>query len=164
MGNNFQNQPGTNQWQPAQPLPKKSNKIHWVGYPVAMVAAFIFGILAGLGAGNEVVNSSTANPEPSVSTTSSAKPTPRPKVVAEKPKSAATTFDGNGIYRVGKDIKPGVYTSNGSLCYWARLSSLDGDLLSIIANSAGGGPQVVTIKKSDKGFKTQGCDNWVMQQ
>lgn len=64
-----------------------------------------------------------------------------------------------GTHRVPQDVKPGTYrTSGGDGCYWARLSSLDGD--SIIANNLGNGPMTVTIKRSDKGFETANCADW----
>ncbi len=74
---------------------------------------------------------------------------------------AENTFPGNGTYLVGEDIKPGTYRSSGSGdCYWARLSSTDGELGSIITNSFGSGAQVVTIRSGDVAFETSGCGEW----
>jgi hypothetical protein len=70
------------------------------------------------------------------------------------------TFE-DGTYRVGKDIRPGTYRSHGgSGCYWARLRSFSGSLNAILANENESGPAIVTIKRTDRGFETQGCGNW----
>jgi putative cell wall-binding protein len=71
-------------------------------------------------------------------------------------------LSGNGSYRVGADIQPGTYwTSATDGCYWERLNSFDGSFDSIIANDFASGPQIVTIKASDVGFKTSNCGTWV---
>ena len=70
---------------------------------------------------------------------------------------------GDGTFLVGTDIKPGTYRSakpaSGN-CYWARLRADDGGINDIIANNNSSGPSVVTVRKSDKLFKTQGCEDW----
>lgn len=89
------------------------------------------------------------------------KPAPPVRTVTAAPPEAAVSFEGDGTYEVGVDIKPGKYKSaGGEGCYWARLRSLNGDLDAIIANQFGNGPQAVTIKKSDKGFETSNCAAW----
>jgi hypothetical protein len=67
---------------------------------------------------------------------------------------------GEGTYEVGKEIPPGTYkaTDDGGFCYWARLKSTDE--MDIISNHAGAGPTIVTIKSTDKYFKTNGCTTW----
>lgn len=74
----------------------------------------------------------------------------------------AVTIDGPGTYEVGVDVQPGTYRAedSGDTCYWARLSNLTGDN-DIIANSYADGPAVVTIRRTDKGFRTEGCGTWV---
>jgi hypothetical protein len=73
----------------------------------------------------------------------------------------ATSIPGDGTFRVGVDVQPGTYQSQGSdECYWARLSGLGGSLNDIIANSNAAGPQVVQIASSDVAFKTQNCGMW----
>ncbi|MDS1270689.1 hypothetical protein RIF23_10300 [Lipingzhangella sp. LS1_29] len=74
--------------------------------------------------------------------------------------AAENTFSGSGTYTVGEDIEPGTYRSEGSDCYWARLSSTTGHYDSIIANSFSSGPQVVTIEPGDAAFETSGCGEW----
>jgi hypothetical protein len=77
----------------------------------------------------------------------------------------ATSFRGEGTYRVGVDIAPGTYRTAGpaagrGLCYWARLSDLSGSFDAILANDNLEGPGSVTISSSDVGFKTSGCQTW----
>jgi len=70
---------------------------------------------------------------------------------------------GDGIWEVGPDIKAGTYRTRDPAfgCYWARLRGFDGTLNDIIANEnlyfAYG---VVTIKSSDAGFESSGCEEW----
>jgi hypothetical protein len=84
-----------------------------------------------------------ADPQPS--------PTPGPK----------TTIDHDGIFTVGTDIAPGIYSSPGPVgngtCYWKRLGNPDGAL---IDNALSKKPQVVQIQPTDKAFKTTGCQPW----
>lgn len=71
-------------------------------------------------------------------------------------------INGNGTYRVGVDIHPGTYwTSATDGCYWERVSSFDGSFNSVIANDYASGPQIVTVKASDVGFKSSRCGTWV---
>lgn len=79
------------------------------------------------------------------------------------PTGPANTIPGDGTYRVGVDIRPGTYRSQGSnACYWERLRGLGGTVDDIIANGAGTGPQLVQIAPTDVGFKTQGCPTWTL--
>lgn len=71
----------------------------------------------------------------------------------------------DGTWEVGSDIKPGKYKSaGGDICYWERQSGSSGTMNDILSNSLAAGPQVVTIKKSDYAFKTQGCAPWIRQE
>ncbi len=70
---------------------------------------------------------------------------------------------GDGTFRVGLDVQPGTYRSDGSDgCYWARLKGLSGSTNDIIANSAAPGPQVVEIAPTDVAFKSSNCASWEM--
>jgi hypothetical protein len=68
------------------------------------------------------------------------------------------TYDayGDGTYVVGTDIEPGIYhtDADGSICYWARLASLDTN--DIIDNGNPGGPTTIEIQSSDRAFQVQG--------
>jgi hypothetical protein len=71
---------------------------------------------------------------------------------------------GAGDFAVNHEVAPGNYWAEGATtggCYWARLSSFDSELPSIIANSfTTGGAQMVTISPSDVGFTSDGCGIW----
>jgi hypothetical protein len=76
------------------------------------------------------------------------------------PAGPASAFPGDGTFRVGVDIQPGTYRSQGGTsCYWERLRGLSGTVEDIIANGAAG-PQVVQIAPTDAAFKTQSCLPW----
>ena len=97
---------------------------------------------------DQTASTATLPPTP----TSTASPTPEPGF-------------GDGTWRVGEDIPPGLYVApGGDLCYWARLSGFGGSLDEIIANDLGGGQRIVTIAPSDAGFDTGGCGTWQPHQ
>ncbi|HVW41261.1 MAG TPA: hypothetical protein VHC18_07920 [Amycolatopsis sp.] len=79
------------------------------------------------------------------------------------PPGPASTID-EGTYVVGVDIKPGTYRTGGptrSTCYWFRLKDTSGELSAVIASDGTRGPATVTIKPSDRAFKTSGCMTWI---
>jgi hypothetical protein len=72
---------------------------------------------------------------------------------------------GAGIREVGYgsgQMAPGTYSTDGpgpdvrGYCYYARLSALDGQTDSIIANVNTTGPTTVAISSTDAGFEIQG--------
>jgi hypothetical protein len=75
---------------------------------------------------------------------------------------AANTVSGNGMYKVGVDMKAGTYKSSGrSGCYYAVLNSSDTN--DIATNNLSNGPVFVTVY-AGKYFETQDCADWVLQQ
>jgi hypothetical protein len=94
-----------------------------------------------------------------------ADPAPAPPAPAPgngaSPASAKTTIDHDGVYNVGTDIVPGVYTSAGpvgnGVCYWKRLGD---DAKQPLDNAMSKKPQIVKIDPTDKTFKTDGCQAW----
>lgn len=91
---------------------------------------------------------------PTVKPLGTATPTAKP---ATKPPAIV-----DGVWLVGAEVKPGTYRSSGKdTCYWARLSTTDGEALDgIIANGIGPN-QTVTVKASDVAFQSQLCGGWV---
>jgi hypothetical protein len=85
-------------------------------------------------------------------------PAPRPGSAPAGPK---TTIDHDGVFAVGTDIVPGIYTSAGpvgnGVCYWKRIGD---DAKQPIDNAMSKKPQVVKIDPTDKTFKTDGCQAW----
>ncbi|MFI9720632.1 hypothetical protein ACIHFE_13395 [Streptomyces sp. NPDC052396] len=76
--------------------------------------------------------------------------------------SRRTEFAGNGMYRVGVDIAPGTYKSQGNKdgCYWERAKDALHGTDSIAANENVTGNGLVTISADDAYFKTSGCTDW----
>jgi hypothetical protein len=75
-----------------------------------------------------------------------------------------TSFVGDGTFRVGTDIQPGTYRSNGPAtpgvpCAWERQATF-GDSTSVIDANAVLEPVSVTILPSDRGFRTARCQTW----
>ncbi|MFE5791036.1 hypothetical protein ACFQ8C_00520 [Streptomyces sp. NPDC056503] len=82
---------------------------------------------------------------------------------SKAPEKKAVTIDGDGDFEVGSDVKPGLYRSTGNedaMCYWERAKDAKGELDSILANDNVTGTAYVEIKKSDKFFKSTGCETW----
>lgn len=73
---------------------------------------------------------------------------------------APGVIDHDGLYSVGTQIVPGVYTSagpaEGTKCYWKRVGHGD----AILENALTAQPQVVQIEPTDIAFKTRGCQPW----
>lgn len=154
---------------PAPPARRKTNAkiLIIIGFVVTALASC--GVGVGIGSsGKQTVTNSAAQPGPTVTKTvtaaagataspTTAKPTTKP--------GAATTF-GDGTWEVGKDIAPGTYKTtvpaDSSNCYWEREKSLDGSFDSVITNDNvnAGGHASVTIRSTDKGFKSDGCGTW----
>lgn len=66
----------------------------------------------------------------------------------------------DGVYAVGTEILPGVYSSagptDGGTCYWRRI----GPAGVTVDNALSKQPQVVAIDATDVAFKTRGCQPW----
>ncbi|MFI2204473.1 hypothetical protein ACH47Z_27545 [Streptomyces sp. NPDC020192] len=70
---------------------------------------------------------------------------------------------GDGDFRVGSDVKPGTYRTSGNtddMCYWERAKDASGETDSLLANDNVSGTSYVTIKATDKIFKSSGCKDW----
>jgi hypothetical protein len=68
----------------------------------------------------------------------------------------------DGNFAVPRDIKPGTYRTYGpaSACYWER-STRGGHIIDRRFVSDDPNGTQVTIKRSDGGFKSEGCDLWM---
>lgn len=88
---------------------------------------------------------------------------PVTKTVKPKPRRPKATIPGDGIFAVGKEVRPGTYKARPApdgvgMCYAARMSTTSS--AGIIDNELGQGQIIVTIHSSDKYFKTSGCTTW----
>lgn len=143
-------------------------KTGWKTWKVVLIGVVAFGLgaAAGSGANKDEPATVTADAATTTSAAAGVATTGATPTVAPGPK---TSFKGDGTYRVGADIAPGTYTTAGPAkggigsCYWSRLSSLDGEFGSIIANENLEGQGVVTIAATDAAFKTTGCQDWNKQ-
>lgn len=85
---------------------------------------------------------------------------------AQPAQTGPVTAFADGTYEVGTgagQVPPGTYKSTAvDSCYWERLKTLGGQFGDIIANdnASAGEPVIVSIAKTDKGFKTTGCGTW----
>ncbi|MCV7242026.1 hypothetical protein H7J83_04585 [Mycobacterium mantenii] len=133
------------------------------GVPTAarLVAASL--MVAGWAASTAVAGADpdeTQGPAPGPAPAASPSPTAAPGA-SPAPAGPKTSIDKDGIYAVGSDIAPGIYSSGGPVgdgtCYWKRTGNPDGAL---IDNAMSKKPQVVQIDPGDKAFKTSGCQPW----
>lgn len=89
-----------------------------------------------------------------------------PARTTTKPPAGPVTISDEGVLLVPSEVKPGTYRatvpSDSISCYWARLKAPQDDFESIIANGNGdaGQKMTITIRSSDKAFKTEGCGVW----
>jgi hypothetical protein len=78
--------------------------------------------------------------------------------------SSKNAIDGNGTYIVGTDITAGTWKSTGlTVCSWESVSGFTGSASEHLADGLHGGPTIVTIRSTDKGFITTGCGTWARQ-
>ena len=150
------------------------NKKHVIGYSTTAVIALLVGTGIGSSSGDATGDTASAaassTPATTVTLPGAAATVPGPtvtvtastvKTVTSAPK-VAVAMEGDGIYEVGVDVKPGTYVSAKPElnCYWARLKGSGGSFSDIIANNNTSGRSLVTIKKTDKFFETSGCEPW----
>lgn len=135
-----------------QPPPLKRRRI----WPIVLGLPVCF--LIGLGIGAGISSDKTDNPPKTLPTVGASTP------AAHQPKSKIKTYMAqDGTYLVGENIAPGTYRNGGEdtdLCVWERLKGTGGNAEDIITGGVGPN-QVVTIAKTDRAFKVQGCGPWV---
>ncbi|MGF9662338.1 hypothetical protein AAIH25_10750 [Arthrobacter crystallopoietes] len=80
-------------------------------------------------------------------------------VLAPKTGVNASKITADGTYRVGIDIRPGLYQASGAgnSCYWTTLSGFTGDFDDVIDNYYGSARTYVQIPSTAKGFEVQDC-------
>lgn len=140
---------------------------------IAVLAVVVFAV-AGCGGSGGKTARLTPTPHDSPSrlppiypgTTVSIPPSTSTSASSTSPSSSAPvarTIPGDGTFRTGVDLVPGVYRSQGGeSCYWERLRGFGGQTADIIANGAGIVPQTVSIAPTDAGFRSQGCAPWTL--
>ncbi|MEV4936819.1 hypothetical protein [Streptomyces zaomyceticus] len=149
---------------PAAPSPRKGILSHGA----AALGGLLVGVLIGM-----VVSNGGAADTPSAAQTVTATPQTQPPETApdsqpatsapRKNTTPAAEIPGDGVFLVGKDIRPGTYRSDGkdnALCYWARLSDTTGEVEDVIASGNAEGQAIIKIDGSDKAFQTSDCKPW----
>ncbi|MGV4984161.1 hypothetical protein ACVB8X_15655 [Streptomyces sp. NRAIS4] len=94
---------------------------------------------------------------------SSASAAHKPGGTKEAAGKKAAAISGDGEYQVGSDVKPGTYRTSGNtddMCYWERAKDAKGETNSLLANDNVTGTSYVTVKPTDKIFKSNGCKDW----
>ncbi|MET7763748.1 hypothetical protein ABZS71_17650 [Streptomyces sp. NPDC005393] len=127
----------------------------------ALVAVIALGGVTGGGGSGDGKSDGTDTKASSVGGGSDHKTQEKKEERAEKKTKAA--FSGDGTLQVGNDVKPGTYRTTGNsdgMCYWERAKDSSGEADAIIANDNVTGGSYVTIKASDKIFKSEGCEDW----
>jgi hypothetical protein len=81
-------------------------------------------------------------------------------VSASAPWSLGGKIPGDGMFVVGKDVRPGLYHQTKAGCYWERAKDASGDVDAIIANDYTSGASYVRIQQTDKVFITGGCSTF----
>lgn len=117
--------------------------------------------------------STSASPEPveeSPEETETAEEREEEPAEEETPEEETPDSVGDGVHRVGDDIQPGIYTTDGPdpdslfpMCYYARLSGLSGEFDDIIANNNIEGPGTVEVSESDAALELSGGCEWTLQ-
>ncbi len=137
----------------------------------------VLGILAAIGGFFfwTVISVSVLSLSGSISSGASNRPTPAPDMLLQEIGPEDRIRFGEGIYRVGTEIRPGLYRNvapeagffDGLLgCNWERLSGFSGTEQEVIASNrvflTPPPPfDMVRILPTDKGFKSEDCGQWV---
>lgn len=76
------------------------------------------------------------------------------------------SIPGDGTYRVGVDISPGLYVTKGGTdgytCVWFRHRTMGANPNDIVDSGGSTGQQVVTIAPTDATFETSSCQPWAL--
>ncbi|MER6343404.1 hypothetical protein ACWC10_02975 [Streptomyces sp. NPDC001595] len=125
----------------------------------AVVGVVVIGAVSANGGGDDGKSSGDKGSSASADRKSGAGEDSGAEAAAEK----KVAFEGDGDFQVGSDIKPGTYRTTGNtddMCYWERAKDASGEMDSLLANDNVSGTSYVTIKDTDKIFKSSGCNDW----
>lgn len=139
---------------PPPPIPKARRPRRWP-WILGMAGTLVVGIIIGAGSSGNGTPTPAAAPSSNTAPAATAPATQKPAA----PSGPATSF-GDGTFKVGEDIAPGSYKTNGPrsgspTCYWARLADDSGN--NIIANDNSQGATRFTTKKGEY-VQIIGCD------
>jgi len=154
---------------PEPPRPVPNGRL-FVGAAVLTGCALVSSIWAAAVTSTSGPGRQPASPVSALSAPAGGAATARPAPVgAAAPTDHRPVPDeigGEGIYGVGAELQPGTYRTTGPSpaafdnCYWERSRDTSGQPTSVIASGVVSGPFTVTIKRTDRAFKTSGCQAW----
>jgi hypothetical protein len=144
------------------------SKRRWIAAGAVLVALFVLmvgcsalvvGAAASDGTASRATSAPTASAAPSL-----APAAPAPVAPSAAPTAPAGTY-GAGTYRLGNDIAPGDYVTDGptgasDFSTWSRLSDTSGDYTAIIASGIVEGPTTITVKSTDAAVHFTGHATW----
>ena len=99
-------------------------------------------------------------------------------MIALAPPAVADPIDpipGNGVFRVGSDLMPGLYHTDGpsgpyvrilgqvtqeSMCTWFTYSTPDANRGHVLETNTSLGPMFVNVKATVAAFETMNCRPW----
>ena len=108
-------------------------------------------------AGPAQEEAATARPAATPEQTTAPVPTP---TATPQPTPTPQVGFAPGTYRVGEDLRPGIYAGNSGTglldsCYWARLRGVSGELSDLIANDNAIGQFYVEVLETDAYFEVK---------
>ena len=143
---------------PTPPSPKRQHLVAKIAVGVAAgIALFIVGIIVLVAVAVSSSSPNTQAADTTVATPASTTASPATMPVATKPKPAPAATFSEGTYKVGTDIKPGLYkaTVTSGMGYWARLADPDGN--NILANDVKtSGTMYLRVRSSDRYIEISG--------
>jgi hypothetical protein len=149
---------------PAPPRPRPWRTV------VLVLIGFVVGVLVGSAGASSAPAPTRATEVPAAPSVSASAPTPeRPSAASTAPATEAPaavpagTYPA-GVYRLGHDIAPGDYVTDGptgpvKLATWSRLSDTSGDAPPI-AFGVVEGHTVMTVSASDAAVRFTGSATW----
>ncbi|WP_030419580.1 hypothetical protein VM636_18280 [Streptomyces sp. SCSIO 75703] len=128
----------------------------------AVVGIVVIGAISANAGGDDDKNTSGKDSSASAGPQSGGDDKTKGAADESKPAKKKADIKGSGEFEVGSDVKPGTYRSSGNdgMCYWERAKDASGELDSILANDNVTGTSYVTVKATDKIFKSNGCKDW----
>jgi hypothetical protein len=148
--------------------PTKAQKIIVATFTIVVMLCLCGGLIAAVNGngGSSDKPAAASSPKPTTAATSAAPKALATTAPAAPAKAQPVGITTEGVLLVPAEVKPGTYRTTVPAdsfgCYWERLSGTSGELADIIANGnvSPGQRATVTVKKTDKAFKTQGCGSW----
>jgi len=143
------------------------SKRRWITVGAVLLALLVLMVGCGVAVGAAASGGTapTATSAPTAPAASSPAPAaPAPVEPSAAPTAPAGTY-GPGTYRLGNDIAPGDYVTDGptgpaGFATWSRLSNTSGDYTAVIATGIVEGHTVITVSANDAAVQFTGPATW----